>query len=343
MKFQDYYEVLGVARDAVPAVIKQAYRKLALKWHPDKASAENRDEAERRFKQISEAYEVLSDAETRERFDKFGENWKHGQEFQPGAEDVRMSPEDFEARFGSGGFSDFFESLFGDRFSRDVDPNDQRHQRFAHRGADVRAELGLGVRDAQHGGRRRVTLPALETCERCGGVGFVGRHVCPACVGVGHKRVERTVDVTIPDEIADGQTMRLRGLGEPGDAGAEEGDLLLTIRIVSDDMFRVAGRDLECDLPLAPWEALLGARVPLLTPEGEVTLTVPPNTRSGSRFRLGGKGLKHGGVQGDLFAVAQLTLPETLTSQQRELLEQLAASGPSGVGGGARATADGAP
>ena len=343
MKFQDYYEVLGVARDADPKTIKSAYRKLALKWHPDKAKPEEREQAEQRFKQISEAYEVLSDPETRKRFDRFGEHWKHGQEFQPHEGDVRMSPEDFEARFGHSGFSDFFESLFGDRFAREVDPGARRHQRFRHRGADVRADLGLGVLDSRRGGRRRVTLPALQTCDRCAGVGFVGRHVCPACVGVGRNRVQRTVDVTVPADVRDGQTMRLRGLGEPGEKGGEQGDLLLTVRITSDELFRVEGRDLECDLPLAPWEALLGARVPLHTPDGEVTLSVPPGTRSGARMRLGGKGLLQDGVRGNLYAVVRLALPEPLSAAQRALLEQLAAAGPSGVRGGARGDADGAP
>lgn len=349
MKFQDYYEVLGVARDADQKAIKSAYRKLALKWHPDKAEAGERDAAEARFKQVNEAYEVLSDPETRARFDRFGEHWKHGQDFQPPDDDVRMSPEDFEARYGSGGFSTFFESLFGDRFAREVDPHAERHQRFRHRGADVRAELGLGVLDARRGGRRRVTLPALQTCERCGGVGFVGRHVCPACVGVGHQRVQRTVDVSVPADVRSGQTLRLRGLGDPGEQGAEPGDLLLTIQLVSDEVFRVQGCDLECDLPLAPWEALLGARVPLNTPDGEVTLTIPPGTPAGTRLRLAGKGLPGKGSArgaarpGDLYALVRLVLPDPLSDQQRALLEQLAAAGPSGVRGGARGPQEVAP
>jgi DnaJ-class molecular chaperone len=343
VKFQNYYEVLGVDRAADPKALKSAYRKLALKWHPDKAKPAERDAAETRFKQINEAYEVLSDPETRKRFDRFGENWKHGQDFQPAADDERMSPDDFKNRYGAGGFSDFFESMFGDRFARDVDPAAGPHKRFRHRGADVRAELALGVLDARQGGRRRVTLPALQTCERCGGVGFVERHVCPSCVGVGHQRVERTVDLTVPDDVRSGQTLRLRGMGDPGGEGAESGDLLLSVQLVSDEIFRVDGSDLECDLPVAPWEALLGARVPLRTPDGEVTLTIPAGTRAGARLRLAGKGLGRGEARGDLHALIRLALPDSLTARQRALLEELAAAGPSGVEGGARGSTETVP
>lgn len=336
MKFQDYYELLGVKRDADADAIKKAYRKLALRWHPDRAKPEEREKHEARFKQISEAYEVLSDPETRKRFDRFGEHWKHGQEFQPGQGDVRMSPEEFEQRFGRGGFSDFFGSLFGDRFAREEAGRGPTHERFRHRGADVRADLPLGVLAARQGGRRRVTLPALVTCTRCGGVGFSGRHVCPLCVGVGRNRVDRTVDVSVPRDVRDGQTMRLAGLGEPGQSGGESGDLLLTVRIASDDVFRVLGRDLECDLPLLPWEVLLGARVPLVTPDGEVTLTIPPGTRAGARLRLGGQGLAGEGGRGDLHAVVRLTLPDELSDEQRGLLRKLSEAGPARVSGGAR-------
>ena len=182
MKFQDYYEVLGVPRDASADDIKKAFRKLALKWHPDRHKEGEREHAEATFKGINEAYEVLSDPEKRKRYDQFGQNWQHGQEFNPGPEDVRMRPEDFERRFGRGGFSEFFESMFGDQFGSAFERRGgQAHRRFRHRGADVRAELGLTLEDSLRGGKRRFEVPTVQTCPRCGGVGFIDDHVCPTC------------------------------------------------------------------------------------------------------------------------------------------------------------------
>lgn len=336
MQFQDYYEVLDVPREADAKAIKRAYRKAALKWHPDKAPPEKREQHEERFKRLSEAYEVLSDPESRARYDRLGEHWKQGQEFRPPQDQASMTPEEFEARFGSGGFSDFFESLFGDRFARQVDPRGEPHGRFQHRGADVRADLSLGPVDAVKGGRRSVTLPASQTCERCAGVGFVGDHVCPRCLGVGRVRTQHTVDLTLPPGLSDGRTMRLRGLGEPGRGEGEPGDLMLSVRVVSDALFRVDGRDLSCDLPVAPWEALLGATVTLATPDGPVSLRVPPGTKAGARLRLAGRGLGRSGARGDLHAVVRLALPEPLDTRQRELLEELSRSGGATVRGGAR-------
>ena len=156
MQFQDYYEVLGVARDASADDIKKAYRKLALKWHPDQHAGGEREEAEHRFKSISEAYEVLSDPEKRAPYDRFGENWEHGQEFQPGFGERTMSREEFEAAFGGGGgFSDFFQSMFGDQFRSDFGGRPGTQARYGHRGADARAELTLGMGDALRGGSDR--------------------------------------------------------------------------------------------------------------------------------------------------------------------------------------------
>ncbi|HZL98688.1 MAG TPA: DnaJ domain-containing protein, partial [Planctomycetota bacterium] len=179
MKFQDYYEVLGVPRAAGPEEIKKAYRKLALKWHPDRHKGASQKDAEERFKRISEAYEVLSDPEKRTRYDQFGQHWKHGQEFTPppgaGGRTRSMTPEEFEQLFGgsAGGFSDFFTSLFGDQFRQASARGEGRHRRFRMRGADVQAELPLSVGEALAGGKRRFELPTTTPCPRCGGVGFL--------------------------------------------------------------------------------------------------------------------------------------------------------------------------
>ncbi|NOT31976.1 MAG: DnaJ domain-containing protein [Planctomycetes bacterium] len=325
MKFQDYYESLGVARDAKPEEVKKAYRKLALKWHPDRQPEEKRAQAELTFKRISEAYEVLSDPEKRAKYDRFGEHWKQGQEFTPPRGERTMSREEFERAFGGrGGFSDFFAGLFGDQMRHDFAEGKDGHGAFRERGADVHAELALTATQAIQRGKSSFTVPATTPCPRCGEAGFVGQHVCPTCGGVGAVRTEQRVELTIPAGVRDGLELRLKGLGEPGEGGPS-GDLYLTLRIVSDGSYRVNGSDLETDLEVAPWDALLGAKVELRTPLGVATVTVPPETPAGTRLRLRGQGLAEAEEKrGDLNAVVRLVLPKSLSPRQRELLRELA-------------------
>lgn len=336
MEFQDYYEVLGVARGASADDIKKAYRKLALKWHPDRHPEDKRAEAEVHFKRIAEAYEVLSDPEKRGRYDQFGQNWKQGDEFRAPPQQQQMTPEEFERMFGSGGFSDFFKSAFGEDLRRQYGGASSRHRRYRHHGADVRAELALPVSAVLRGGKSRFEVPATKACDQCGGVGFVGEHVCPRCVGVGRVHDRRTIDLAIPARVRDGMTMRLAGLGEAGEEGGEQGDLYLTIRIISDDVYRVLGADVEADLPVAPWEAVLGAKVGVRTPSGPVTVTIAPGSKAGTRLRLRGKAFEGpDGRPGDFYAVLRLALP-TLTSRQNELIREMADAGSEPPTGGAR-------
>ena len=341
VKFQDYYEVLGVPRDADADAIKKAYRKLALKWHPDRHQGAGAEEAEKRFKELNEAYEVLSDQEKRTRYDRFGANWQHGQDFTPPPGASQTSREDFERAFGgSGGFSDFFSQMFGDQFRANFGGSRRRHARYSQRGSDVKAELELEVGRAIAGGKSRFSFPARVSCERCGGVGFVGEHVCPVCAGVGRVTQTRTVDLKIPADVRDGLELRLRGLGETADeASGEPGDLYLTLRLASDDTYRLRGADLEADVPLAPWELLSGAKVDVRTPRGVVTATIPARTRAGKRLRLREQGFADGrGGRGDFYVVVRLALPESLSARQEELLRELARAAPPGsrVAGGAR-------
>ena len=315
MEFQDYYAVLGVPRDASADDIKKAYRKLALKWHPDRHPEDKRSEAEAQFKRIAEAYEVLSDPDKRSRYDRFGQNWQQGDDFRPPDQETQtqMSPEEFEQMFGGGGggFSDFFRSAFGEDLRRQYRGASSRHRRYRHRGGDVRAELSLPAGVVMAGGKSRIDVPTTEPCDRCGGVGFVDEHVCPRCVGVGLVHGHRTIDLAIPARVRDGMTMRLAGMGEPGEEGGEQGDLYLTIRIVSDGVYRVEGGDVEADVPIAPWEAVLGAKVRVRTPDGAVTLTVAPGSKAGARLRMRGKGFEtSGGTRGDFYAVLRFALPE---------------------------------
>lgn len=335
MEFQDYYKVLGVDRNAGADGIKKAYRKLALKWHPDRHKEEEKADAEQQFKRIAEAYEVLSDPDKRNRYDRFGQNWKEGDAF-PNSDESGMSPEEFDRSFGGADFSEFFKTAFGEDLRRQHAGAPPRHKRYRHRGADLRAELELPIGSALQAGRSRFEVPTSKPCDRCGGVGFVGQRVCPSCVGVGRVRDRRTIDLTIPATVRDGLTMRLAGLGEPGEHGGEQGDLFLTIRLVSDDVFRLDGEDVEADLPVSPWEAEFGARVKVRTPDGSVMLGVAPGSKAGSRLRLRGKGFDDGhGGRGDFYAVLRLVVPE-LTVKQRELMRDMSLAGEAVPSGGAR-------
>ena len=334
MQFQDYYEVLGVPRDADADAIKKAYRALALRWHPDRHQGDAKEGAEKRFKAASEAYEVLSDPAKRAKYDQFGKDWEHGQDFQPrgpaagGGGARRMSREEFEAAFGgAGGFSDFFREMFGDDVRRDFGGGRARaHARYDYRGADVRAELALPLGAALQGGVQTFQVPGQSACRTCGGTGFVGEHVCPTCVGVGSVRQLRTVELRIPASVRDGLELRLKGLGEAGQGQGGPGDLYLTLRLKDDANYALVDGELEARVALAPWTAELGGTVDVRTARGTVALKVPPGSRAGKRLRLRGQGLvQPGGDHGDCIARLELDLPATLSARQRELLAQLAA------------------
>ncbi len=335
MKFQDYYELLGVPRNAAPEDVKKAYRKLALKWHPDRHAGKAKQEAEERFKQISEAYEVLSDPEKRSRYDRLGADWRHGQDFTPPPGARTMSREEFERAFGGiGGFSDFFAELFGDQFRSHFHGARPRPARRRARGADVSAELELSLGELVQGGKHGFRVPTASACPTCDGEGFVDGHVCPTCMGLGEVRGERTVELRIPEDARDGMVLRLRGLGERDEGGGEPGDLLLTLRVRSDELYRVNGSDVEADLPITPWEAVFGSEVDVRTPRSAARVKVPPGTRAGAKLRLRGQGLANGaGGRGDFLLVVRLALPSQLSERQRELLRELGESAEPLAGG----------
>jgi curved DNA-binding protein len=299
VKFRDYYEVLGVPRTATPEEIKRAYRKLARKHHPDLQPAAEKAKASERFKEINEANEVLSDPEKRAKYDALGPDWKSGMDFsaqagQPGAGRAPSAggPGD-GADFGA--FSDFFESLFGGRAGGRAGRGAAGGTRIVFPGSDVEAELPVTLDEALRGGRRRITLP--------GG---------------------RTLDVKIPVGAREGTILRLAEQGEPGMGGGPPGDLLLHLRLVPHPRYRVVGDDIEMDLPLWPWQAVLGAQVRTETPEGAVNLTVPAGTQAGRRLRLRGRGLpRSGGDRGDLYAVAKIVIPEKPSEAERKAFEAL--------------------
>ena len=316
---EDFYQILGVPRDASQDDIQRAYRKLARAYHPDI----NRDPgAEDRFKEVSEAYDVLSDPQTRRRYDAFGrdfrqvpedvdpETWRRSQQAGAGAGGGRT-----RSSGGTGGFSGGTGGFGFSSDGGDIDLDDLLGGIFGGRGggfgsrrgfgpipgADTEAEIELTVEEAYRGGRRSITLT--------GGDG-----------------TRRSFDVTIPPGVTDGQRIRLAGQGGRGSDGARNGDLYLIVRIAPHPRYRLEGRDLYVELRLAPWEAALGTSVAVDTPGGEVKVKVPAGTSSGRRIRLRGRGLPNPkGKAGDLYAEARIMVPARLSRVERRLFEQLAA------------------
>ena len=300
VEFKDYYQILGVKRDAGDDEIKRAYRRLARKYHPD---VSKEPDAERHFKEVGEAYEVLKDTEKRAAYDQLGSGWKAGQEFRP----PPGWDQGFE--FHGGGFtaadaarfSDFFETLFGrggfsaGGFSGDV----------PIRGQDTHARVLIDIEDSYQGAVRTLTL----------------KHSEPGPGGRPHVR-ERSLKVRIPKGVYQGQHIRLPGQGGAGMGKGGAGDLYLEVEFHPHALYRTTGRDVYLDLPVAPWEAALGATVTVPTPDGPVTLKVPPGSSAGRKLRLKGRGLP-GRVAGDLYAVLQIVLPPADSDAARAAYHEL--------------------
>jgi DnaJ-class molecular chaperone len=339
MKFQDYYTTLGVTRSASADEIKRAYRKLAKEWHPDRHPPDQRAEVEQRFKAIAEANEVLSDPEKRKRYDALGQHWRHGQDFQPppGGGYRNVDPEAFARMFGGGagggGFSDFFAQMFGDMFAG-ARPGANAHRARPSRGPDAEATMEIKVGEALLGGKRPFALRVQVPCSTCDGDGALDGHACPACGGLGSMPEQKTIELAIPKDVRDGQVVRLRGLGAAGEAGP--GDLLLTLRMVPDDVYRLRGDDVEADIVVAPWDLVDGTQVQVHVRGGVATATIPPKTKPGQRLRLRGQGLQRAdGARSDLLLVVRTALPDPLTDEQLVLLRQLASISPPVRGGAA--------
>ncbi|HAP93117.1 MAG TPA: molecular chaperone DnaJ [Desulfotomaculum sp.] len=321
VSFQDYYETLGVKRDATEKEIKTAYRKLARKWHPDLHTSKKKKEAEEKFKQINEAYEVLSNSEKRSKYDRLGSNWRAGQDFepQPDMEGVRFyTSADFDPGL-KGGFSDFFESLFGGA----------RHgpaaaARGPTRGRDMESEIELTLEEAYHGTTKTVQVSGGTSCLECSGTGVKGRNFCTRCGGTGTLSEVKTLEVKIPAGVYQGSRIRLKGQGGEGPGASEKGDLYLKVNILPHPAFAVKGSDLETEIVLTPDQAVLGDKVSVPTLDGAATVTVPAGSHKGTKLRLRGKGLpsKSGG-RGDQFVRVAIDIPSFLTERERELYQQL--------------------
>lgn len=299
MQYKDYYQTLGVTRDATAEDIKKAYRKLARKYHPD---VSREKDAELRMKEINEANTVLSDAEKRAAYDQLGRGYRPGQDFRP--------PPDWGGGFkfshrGHGSpegmdYSDFFKILFGDRGFRST----QGQQR--PRGEDHHAKVVLDLEDAFRGVNRQITLQVPHT----------DAHGRPTYTS-------RTLNVKIPRGVKEGQVIRLAGQGVPGQGGGATGDLFLEVHFRAHEHLRVDGRDLFMTLPLTPWEAALGGVVNVDLPDGSINLRIPKGSQSGRQMRLRGKGIP-GEPAGDLLLELQVVLPPADTEKARELYETMA-------------------
>ena len=325
MKYLDYYAVLGVPRDASADAIKKAFRKLARQYHPDVSKSPG---AEAKFKEVNEAYEVLSDPEKRKRYDALGPNWKSGQDFAPppgwgGFAGAGSGPGGFRFEFGGapgagGDFSDFFSALFGDlggpaRAGRGrrgspfagfggFGRGPEEEEAFTPRGQDFEANLTLTVEDLFSRAPKSITLQVPQI--RPDGT-------------VAHQA--KTFHVRIPAGATDGTRIRLSGQGESG------GNLYLNLRVAPHPVFQLNGHDLDLTLPIPPWEAVLGAKVHIPTLEGAASLHLPAGTQGGARLRLGGKGLPDkSGTRGDIFVNIRIVLPEHPTPREKALFEQLA-------------------
>jgi molecular chaperone DnaJ len=364
---KDYYQVLGVSEDADADAIKKSYRKLARKYHPDA----NPDDpaAEERFKEISEAYRVVSDPEKRKQYDAMrkagaGAGFGAGPEGfggfgygQTGAGGQWRTVDLGDLDAEGFGFGDLFASIFGGRRGRGAGAP------RPHKGADRQVEVRVSFEVAARGGEITIRVPLevecprcegqgaepgtpVETCPQCGGSGsvslvqggFAVQRPCPRCYGRGTLIKEpctqcrgegtvterRPVKVRVPAAIEDGERIRLRGKGEPGPAGGPPGDLILTIRVKPDRFFRREGLDLHCTVPITIVQAMLGAKIRVRTIHAKkVEMRVPPGTQSGTRLRLRGQGLTRDAKTGDQIVEIQVKVPEKLTDEERELVEQL--------------------
>ena len=328
MNYKDYYQILGVPKNAAEKDIKSAYRKLARKWHPD-ANPNNQKEAEEKFKELQEAYEVLGDSDKRKKYDVLGSNW---QEAARQAEQQRryrtaQSEYDFGDFGGMGagpsGFSDFFDMFFSGVGRRGT----AQSTGFSQRGQDLETTIELSLRDVYDGGKKSISLQLEDVCPRCRGTGTERGMLCSQCHGTGRLLTTKKFEVTIPRGIREGQRIRLAGQGGAGIGGGPNGDLYLIVRLADDPTYKRRGDDLYVDMPVSIYDLALGGEVKVPTMAGQVAMTIPAGTQSNRLLRLSGKGMpkvRDGGA-GDQYVRLIGQLPANLSDKEKKLFKELAA------------------
>ena len=345
MDYKDYYKILGVSKSAGADDIKKAFRKLARKYHPDVNPGDKK--SEEKFKEINEAYEVLSDPDKRHKYDTLGPNWQEQFGFSPGAGSRRTytyrgSPFNYDTMGagGAGGFSDFFEALFGRSGSATGTRAAQgTRQDFRRRAGDnIEQPVEVTLQEAYVGGARTFNIQSTEVCSVCHGTGEVSGKSCANCSGQGMLARTKRIQVKIPPGVDNGSKIRVAGEGQPGIGGAPRGDLFLVISVKPDPLYERKGDDLYTDIDVDLVKAMLGGEATVPVPDGrKLILTIPPETQNGRLFRLAGKGMPRlrGEGSGNLYARIKVMLPMSLTDEERALFENLARS--RGVDLGARA------
>jgi molecular chaperone DnaJ len=322
MAGKDYYQILGVSRNASEKEIKQAYHRLARKYHPDLNPGDK--SAEAKFREINAAYEVISNPEKRKKYDQFGEQWEYAEQFAKagGQEKVRWD-------FGKGGTSfeygdlsdvgDIFSSLFGGAGIG------SRTKRGPQHGQDIESPVEVSLEEAYHGSARVVQLQTEEPCTACGGTGRVGNRVCTICNGTGGRVIPKRLEVKIPPGVRDGSRIRIAGEGGHGRAGGNKGDLYLVVKVLPHQFFERKGDDLYTEASVSLAIAMLGGEVRLPTLNGDLSLKIPPETQNGKVFRLAGKGMPKLGnsYHGNMFVKVKVMLPTSLTEEERRLFEKL--------------------
>jgi curved DNA-binding protein len=320
--YKNYYEILGVDRKATEAEIKTAYRKAARKHHPDLHIKGEKRAAEEKFKEINEAYTVLSDGEKRDQYDHLGEDLHSGQEWQPKSDTGEENSRSWSTA-GVDGFSEFFESLFGRASSSD--PQGGFRQTRSIRGQDLESELELTLEEAYHGGHKPLQFSYRSLCPTCDGTGSTKQNICNSCGGTGSKTIVKALDVKIPAFVRDKSKIRLKGQGGAGSAVGLAGDLLLKIKILPNTSLTLNGNCLETTIKISPEQAVLGSRVHAPTIDGQVMVTIPPMTHSGQKFRLRSKGWQgKDGICGDEYVHVIIDIPRSIDHAERDLYERLA-------------------
>lgn len=318
---KDLYEALGVPRNAAEKDIRSAYRKLARKHHPDVNP--NDKAAESRFKEVNAAFEVLSDAEKRKKYDKYGDRWEMADQIE---ESQRRGGGGFRAAQGAEGFGDFG-NIFDNFFRRER--SGPRPAAGNRRGQDIETPVEVSLEEAYHGTSRTVNLQSPEPCPTCAGAGEVAGAICHTCEGMGTVARPRRLEVRIPAGVKTGSRVRIAGEGRPGSGKGSAGDLYLVVTVLPNNRFERKGDDLHAEVDVPLLDAVLGGEVTVTTIEGRVALRIPELTQNGRQFRLTGKGMPViGGAnqRGDLYVKARVQLPESLTPDERAHFEAMRAA-----------------